>query len=72
MAQADRLFQAFQRFHHDDQFEGSGVGLSIVQRIVKRHGGRIWAQAAPGKGASFFFTLAATPSSTSETMPRPE
>ncbi|HWI11587.1 MAG TPA: ATP-binding protein [Burkholderiaceae bacterium] len=60
MAHADRLFQAFQRFHHGDQFEGSGVGLSIVQRIVKRHGGRIWAQAAPGKGASFFFTLGAT------------
>jgi len=62
-AQADRLFQAFQRFHRDDQFEGSGVGLSIVQRIVKRHGGRIWAQAAPGEGARFFFVLgaAATP-----------
>jgi signal transduction histidine kinase len=63
MTHAARLFQAFQRFHHDDQFEGSGVGLSIVQRIVKRHGGRIWAQAAPGKGASFFFTIGAKPSS---------
>jgi hypothetical protein len=57
MAQADRLFQAFQRLHRDDQFEGSGVGLSIVQRIVQRHGGRIWADATPGQGASFFFTL---------------
>ncbi len=62
MAHADRLFQAFHRLHHDGQFEGSGVGLSIVQRIVKRHGGRIWAQAAPGKGASFFFTLGAASS----------
>ncbi|HWH81548.1 MAG TPA: ATP-binding protein [Burkholderiaceae bacterium] len=59
MAHADRLFQAFQRFHTGDQFEGSGVGLSIVQRIVQRHGGRIWAQAALGEGASFYFTLGA-------------
>ena len=58
MTRADRLFDAFQRFHRADQFEGSGVGLSIVQRVVQRHGGRIWAQTAPGQGASFFFTLA--------------
>lgn len=58
MAHAERLFDAFQRLHRADQFEGSGVGLSIVQRIVQRHGGRIWAEAAPGQGASFFFTLA--------------
>lgn len=66
MARADRLFDAFQRFHRADEFEGSGVGLSIVQRIVQRHGGRIWAQAVPGQGASFFFTLggASEPSST--------
>lgn len=57
MARASRLFDAFQRFHRADQFEGSGVGLSIVQRIVHRHGGRIWARAAPGEGASFYFTL---------------
>lgn len=57
MTQANRLFHPFQRFHRDDQFEGSGIGLSIVQRIVQRHGGRIWARAAPGQGAAFFFTL---------------
>jgi signal transduction histidine kinase len=57
MTRAARLFDAFQRMHQAGDFEGSGVGLSIVQRIVKRHGGRVWAQAAPGQGASFFFTL---------------
>ncbi|MEO8804938.1 MAG: ATP-binding protein [Burkholderiaceae bacterium] len=59
MTRAHQLFDAFQRFHRADEFEGSGVGLSIVQRIVQRHGGRIWAQAAPGQGASFYFTLEA-------------
>ena len=57
MTRAERLFDAFQRFHQSDQFEGSGVGLSIVQRIVQRHGGRIWAESAPGQGARFSFTL---------------
>jgi len=61
MTRAHRLFDAFQRFHRTDEFEGSGVGLSIVQRIVQRHGGHIWAEAAPGRGASFFFTLARRP-----------
>ena len=61
MTRAHRLFDAFQRFHRTDEFEGSGVGLSIVQRIVQRHGGHIWAEAAPGRGASFFFTLASRP-----------
>jgi signal transduction histidine kinase len=57
MARAGRLFDAFQRFHGSDEFEGNGVGLSIVQRIVQRHGGRIWAQAEPEQWAVFYFTL---------------
>jgi light-regulated signal transduction histidine kinase (bacteriophytochrome) len=69
MAYAGKLFGAFQRMHDAREYSGNGIGLAIAQRIIARHGGRIWAEAEPGNGAAFYFVLQLEPTMPDRSLP---